>query len=793
MNTSAPTDPIPPPTDPRNPKSARQLISVLCFFSGALALAQQLLWTRRMVDLLGASAGSAARVVGCFFLGLALGAAGGALLAAKTHRPWWWTGMAELGIALLCLPMVFLPWWADGLWPWLGPDRLLGWQGGSLKTLLSVLLVLPPASMMGFFLPLAVAGWPGGASRRDPEPHQDPGLWLYALNTLGAVAGVFLTMGPLLRHFGMIGAMMAVIVGNVISALCYFLLDRKHRPETAPQPETQPRTIGRPPTRFLWISALSGALVIGVEIIAMTAIQWVAPLSFFAPGAILGVFIALLAISAFAVETGLMGRAPHENLLVAVALASGVLLALAPLLFHVFAPLFPAGAPSASMGFFAVKLGLFSLGVFGPAVLAAGLWFPLVAAISGAEADSSARLRWGWLLAANGLGGLLGAELTLRVLMPAFGPFPAMGLLGFAYLIAAWVMSPPKAPIQMKAAIWGSIGLVTLLMNTLLPTLPTVNPAFANRVVDESHGREGSFAILDAPAMGRAILMQNQYVLGSSRAVYEQERQAHLPLLLHPAPQRVGFIGAGTGISPGGALAHEAVAELTAAEISSAVVRAAAQWFHVENRGISTHPTARIVVEDGRTWVAAHRDHFDVLVSDLFLPWGPGEGRLYTREHFTAARESLRSDGLFCLWLPLYQLTEPQLQLILDTFLDVFGEALIVKRESSDVSPVLGLLAWKDAPPETSALLQTLEIRMAADGHRLEDPEMNRVEAVQALWLGRVRQEGTPPVNTLGNLAVELQAGRTRILDGENAPYLVGQRLKTWRENMEFSNRQFKQ
>ncbi len=768
----------------RTPENARHLISVLCFFSGALALAQQLLWTRRMVDLLGASAGSATRVVGCFFLGLALGAAGGALLAAKTHRPWWWTGMAELGIALLCLPMVLLPWWADGLWPWLGPERLLGWQGGSLKTLLSILLVLPPASMMGFFLPLAVAGWPASNARRDP------GLWLYALNTLGAVAGIFLTMGPLLRHFGMVGAMMMVIAGNVISALCYFVLDRNYRPTLPAVSALRSRRYGRPPARFLWISALSGALVIGVEIIAMTAIQWVAPLSFFAPGTILGVFIALLAVSAFAVETGLLGRRPHENTLVGVALVAGVLLAIAPVLYHVFAPLFPAGAPSASMGFFSAKLAMFTLGVFGPAVLAAGLWFPLVAAISGAEAEGSFHLRWGWLLAANGLGGLLGAEFTLRLLMPAFGPFPAMGLLGFAYLIAAWVLSPPKASLSMKGTIWGAIALVMLLMNTVLPQLPTVHPRFAERVVDESHGREGSFAILDDPAMGRAILMQNQYILGSSRAVYEQERQAHLPLLLHPAPRRVGFIGAGTGISPGGALAHDAVDEVAAAEISSAVARAAAKWFHEENRNFSTHPKARMIVEDGRTWVAAHRDHFDVLVSDLFLPWGPGEGRLYTREHFTAARESLRPDGLFCLWLPLYQLPEPQLQLILDTFLEVFDEALVVQRESRDISPVLGLLAWKDKPPDPAALLQNLETRMAEDGHRLEDPEMNRVEAIRALWLGRVRQQGNPPVNTLGNLAVELQAGRTRILEGENAPYLTGGRLQTWRNERRFSNRE---
>ena len=47
----------------------------LLFLSGAAALSHQLLWTRRLVDVLGAGQGTFARVVGVFFAALALGAA----------------------------------------------------------------------------------------------------------------------------------------------------------------------------------------------------------------------------------------------------------------------------------------------------------------------------------------------------------------------------------------------------------------------------------------------------------------------------------------------------------------------------------------------------------------------------------------------------------------------------------------------------------------------------------------------------------------------------------------------
>ncbi|HMO65916.1 MAG TPA: hypothetical protein PKE47_11970, partial [Verrucomicrobiota bacterium] len=49
------------------------LPELLVFASGAAALAHQLLWTRRLVDVLGADAGTFAKVIGAFFAGLALG------------------------------------------------------------------------------------------------------------------------------------------------------------------------------------------------------------------------------------------------------------------------------------------------------------------------------------------------------------------------------------------------------------------------------------------------------------------------------------------------------------------------------------------------------------------------------------------------------------------------------------------------------------------------------------------------------------------------------------------------
>ncbi len=745
-------------------------IFLLAFVGGATALAHQVLWTRRMIDLLGASAGSAARVFGCFFLGLALGSLAGAVLAGRVRRPWRWLGAAELGIACLSVPMLLLPWWADGLWPWLGPDRLTGAAGSGLKTVLSVLLVLPPAAVMGLFLPLAVRDWPTRRPRR-----ADPGLWLYAVNTSGAVLGIFAVSAWLLPSLSMLRVMTLVLVCNVLAAIGCLMVDFLFGPSDRPPAQDVSLKATMPARRFMIMAALSGLFVMAAEVIALLMTQLLAPLSFFAPSAVLGSFIAVLALAAFIVAGRSRSTAFGEGGMIPVLIGAGVLMALSPLFFHALAPVFPLASGSPSLSFFLLRLCLFSLLVFGPAVLVAGLWFPMIAAGSEQRLTPYSPLRWGWLLAANGLGGLAGAEGAYAILLPVFGPYGGLAVIGFAYLMVAWICLPRIAP---RARVWALRGAMAITLGVLLyasPRLHTVHPSLAPGIIAEQHGREGSLVILDDPDMGRALLLQNQYVLGASAARAEAERQAHIPLLLHPAPARVAFIGLATGITAGGALAHPAVEHIEAVEISAAVTRAARDWFGDYNRGVMDDPRARIVVEDGRTWLAAYEAAFDVIVSDLFLPWGPGEGRLYTVEHFTAARRALRADGLFCLWLPMYQLDNDQFMVILNTFLQVFPETEIFMREPCATAPALGLVGWR------SGKLDWTQVARRVRAAELGDPHVDEMDRLRVLAVGTVRIGSVSgPVNTLDNLWLELNAGRMRVLQGEASPYLQGARWNPW-------------
>src|SRR5205814_5742518 len=81
-----------------------------------------------------------------------------------------------------------------------------------------------------------------------------------------------------------------------------------------------------------------------------------------------------------------------------------------------------------------------------------------------------------------------------------------------------------------------------------------------------------------------------------------------------------------------------------------------------------------------------------VVVSDLFIPWHPGTGNLYSREMYSTVAAHLAAGGLFCQWLPLYQLTRSEFDLIARTFLDVFPHVSLWRSDFYADRPVVGLV-----------------------------------------------------------------------------------------------------
>jgi spermidine synthase len=214
----------------------------------------------------------------------------------------------------------------------------------------------------------------------------------------------------------------------------------------------------------------------------------------------------------------------------------------------------------------------------------------------------------------------------------------------------------------------------------------------------------------------RLIRVDNHYALGGTAERVHHERQAHLPLLLAPGARRVAYVGSATGISASGALAHP-IESLHLVELVPGVARAAERWFGDANRGVYRDPRTRVVLDDARNFLRWTGERFDLVVADLFVPWQAGAASLYAREHFEAVRARLLPGGVFCQWLPLYQLSEPELRAIAATFLDAFPQAALFRGDFFGRYPIAALVGFAGPPPDPPAVAEAAR-RLAAAGVR---------------------------------------------------------------------------
>jgi hypothetical protein len=266
------------------------------------------------------------------------------------------------------------------------------------------------------------------------------------------------------------------------------------------------------------------------------------------------------------------------------------------------------------------------------------------------------------------------------------------------------------------------------------------------------------------------ILFNNSYTLGGSKAQSNQERQAHVPLLLHGSAKTVGLLGVATGSTVAGASLHPGIERIDAAELSPLVLQFARQHFEPYNRGVFRDPHVHFIQEDARWVVACQKQTYDVIIGDLFLPWRTGEGRLYTLEHFQAVRRALKPDGLFCQWLPMFQLTRPQFETIVRTFQQVFPEAFLVRGDFYTELPILGLIGGRSLSAIDWTKVRACCMALQKTG-QITDPLVRHLEGVAMMVIGPLPASAQGPVNTLANSWLEWNAAENIL--GMRTPWFI--------------------
>lgn len=739
---------------------------------------------RQLTIALGATAYAASATLAIFFAGLAIGSLAAGLRAPHIRRPLRAYAWLELGIALTALLYFGLGGLSDAVESGLRTASVD--HGAAIlaaKLAVTALLFLPSTICMGATLPMLAEH-----VVRDPSQLGRRGALLYAVNTVGGAVGAFAAGFYLPAAFGVrasyglaIGLSLAVAAGAAWLSRAESSR-RRNRPAPPERKSARAQREGDSASSTL-LAFFSGAAALALEVLWTRMFAQVLHNSVYSFAAILVTFLVALALGAALARRLCRLQAPPSQVLVILLTTAGISVALTPWWFHFLTEGLSYVAPGAAWsGYVAAVFGRAAAALLVPGILI-GTIFPYLLRIAESGHESPGSIL-GRLTAVNTLGAIGGAMAAGFLLLPLVGLWPAIHGIGLVYLAAAvWCTPSRVAPLQRIVPLVALLAFAVALPPGRLPSV-RIDSTGGEVLLDSWESAYGITAVVRTKDSLR-IKHDNYYSLGGTAAMAYEQTQGDVPLLLHPNPKSVFFLGLGTGITAGVAVRHD-VDRIVVAELIPDVIEAARRHFGPYTQGLFDDPRVEIVAADGRQLLRTRAERFDVIIADLFIPWQAGAGSLYTREHFASVRDRLAPGGQFAQWLPLYQLSQEETMIIARTLLDVFPQVTVWRGDFLPRRPIVAFIASAEPTPlDPEALVRNFR-------HRRQDPDLPRPTALAltAMFyggnLGAQRERFAPfPLNTDDRPIIEFSAPVThRAQAAATARWFRGVDLARWYEQL---------
>lgn len=767
-------------------------IAALVFASGAAGLVYQVLWMKQLGLLFGSTSQAAAVTLAAFFAGLGAGSGWWGRRVSSVARPLRLYAWLEFGIALSALTYFGILKLFHVIYPALyGSVSESSWML-VVKFALALVLVFPPAFFMGGTVPAI-----GQAMIREPDRLGRTGAMLYAVNTLGAALGVAIAAFVLMPSLGFsLTYLLALLISATVGTIAWRLPERETLPHAKQGTVAPADPSAKEQVAVGALCFFSGFVILALEVVWTRIFAQVHENSVYSYAIILIVVLVGLAIGA-GISSLIARFVSHLwTALGIMTLAGGGLLVLGPsMLMNVTDGLRPVSSLEPWGDY---VRGLFQTGFRGVGfvVVAMGTVFPYLMKM--AERGSAAPgWKLGRLLAINTAGSIAGALLCGFVLLPAWGMWGTLQALTAVYLAVALLLPVGwgKPGILIRTA---GIAFLILAFTAFDPTgLPVAGFAKAKdkgKLLQAWEGSDGTVTVIERPNGHRAIKVNGGYGLGSTDAYLEQTYQSRIPLHLFPRTESIFFIGLGTGISAGASLENQfpRVRRILTCELIPEVVDAAKTWIPREmTGGVFDDPRSTIRIEDGRHMLHASGERFDMINSDLFLPYLRGAGNLYSREHYQAAATRLNEGGVFVQWLPLYQLTDFEFGVIARTMLETFTEVTMWRNNFHPGSEKVALIGRMSHSPMPIPPAGNRDAMLAAvDGLAWMEtqPDMYRVAAssMPFLYAGNLSACShlfrDYPLNTDDHPVIEYQTPITfrKMAQKDKVIWCVGPHLVTW-------------
>jgi spermidine synthase len=711
----------------------QRLVYVLLAISGFSALGYQLCWIRACTLTFGSTTSALSTVTAAFFAGIALGAFFFGKISAGRRPIIPVYGLLEIVIgviALVTLPMLGV---SDAFFGTLNrnlhahADMLL-----ALRTAIIIATITPAAVLIGGAFPLGsqlAAGIAVAGKNSD-------GALLYAASTFGSCAGCLITGFVLIPGIGIaaanyLNAGISMALGISILLLQKFFLPNTSLRNTPPfryideekvvQPDSEPV----PRIIMYLLFAATGAVSLGYEVLWTRFLSLVIHITAFTYVFSLATILLGIALGSLLIR----GFAPRQSAFwfglcnVAIGLAFS---------FIMLRPVSTWNWAFGSMDVF--TQAAFCIAIFLVPSLLMGASFPLAMRMVTSDSRRYGK-HIGALVSVNTAGGIAGALGVGFVLLPSIGMQATLMLLTNISILAgvcALLFATAAYPFAARAVFCGS-GLVVWSLVWMFAGI---------RLPDAFLGRSGSLiAVKEGRASFLSVVRNEGKLSLEIDAMWQGQKSrdyqimaAHIPMMLHRAPERVLVIGVGTGQTARRFLMYD-VKQLDCADIEADLPLLIRRYF---DGAWLDDPRVRYLAEDGRTIVAHYGTKYDVISIEAGQTFRPQAAALYTADFYKKVARSLKPDGLACQFVPIGFLSTAEFASVVRTFIEIFPYSTFWFNKYAELILI--------GSPERMPHISAERIRLLAPGTRVHaDLEysfkgdstraMNRLEIFAASFL----------------------------------------------------------
>jgi len=662
----------------------RKGILLIFFISGFTGLVYEVVWIRLFGLIFGNTTLAISAVLSAYMLGLALGSKIIGRLTDRMTRHIKIYALLEVGIGVTAILILLLQSAVGQIFSFIYfylQDSTFLFR--VIQFIIAFILMLPATLFMGGTFPLL--------AHVIVKNESDLGCGigtLYSINTLGAVAGSFVTGFFLIRILGVSQTVYLSALLNFLIALSAFGLYRfSVKSEAVRFNETSPPLVDTTARRVkivIWVMAISGFASLSYEVLWTRVLVFVLTNSVFAFSVMLTTFLFGIGLGGFFGGKWSDKVKRQMSFLGIVEFAIGL-------------SGFFAGVVLVNLGW--IHNNIFSIGpktswwdwngirfleaffvMFVPAFFM-GVSFPVAARIAIPQLKKIGS-GLGRIYFYNTLGGVVGSFTAGVIFISLIGThFTLILMVMINIFLGLYLIRIEHKVISKQLLYFLFLPAFLLLFIVTVKILPSklFTVAYSHvekgaKLIDYREGIEGTVTVHETlPPFERVrrIDVDGLNVAGSSFMLRTlQILQGQLPFLVKPDAESVVQIGFGTGQTSHSVLLHH-IEKFNLAEISKDVLELSDIYFRDLNHGVINNPNFNYRILDGRNYIKYTRNRFDIIMNDANYAVATSSANLFTKEHFENCRRKLTPGGILSTWMTV-DLDPGDFAIVLKTFQSVF-------------------------------------------------------------------------------------------------------------------------